>query len=89
MPLTFYTPVFEIQRLCYLNGLKIVEHRAFQLLPLWAGKPRWLWPLLHPVWKRLMSKRLAGRMLDEWISGKPLFRRFAFRQLLVCEKITT
>lgn len=83
---SYHVPVSEMVRLCKGNGLNIIEHRAFQLLPLWAGRPRWLWPLLHPVWKRLMSKRLAGRMLDEWISGNRLLRRFAFRQLLVCEK---
>lgn len=89
LPTSYHLSVSEMIRLCQKNGLRIVDHRAFQLLPLWAGRPRWLWPLLHPVWKRLLSIRLAGRMLDEWISGNHVFRRFAFRQLLVCEKIST
>lgn len=86
LPPTFHITVPEMQRICERHGLKVIEHRSFQLLPLWADKPRWLWPLLHPVWKRLMAHRLRGKMLDEWISGSRLFRRFAFRHLLVCEK---
>jgi SAM-dependent methyltransferase len=83
---TFYIGVGEMKRLCRQNGLRIVEHRAFQLLPLWADRPRWLYPLLHPGWKRLMSRRLGDRMLDEWISTLPLLERVAFRHLLVCER---
>ena len=87
LPTSYYLTVAEMIDLCSANGLRIIEHRAFQILPLWAGRPSWLLPLLHPSWKRVMSIRLAGRMLDEWISGCYLFRRFAFRQILVCEKI--
>jgi ubiquinone/menaquinone biosynthesis C-methylase UbiE len=87
LPASYHMPVSKMIRLCRENGLHVVEHRVFQLLPLWAGKPRWLWPLLHPFWRRLMAKRLAGRMLDEWVSGNRLLRRLAFRHLLVCEKM--
>ncbi|HZV62101.1 MAG TPA: class I SAM-dependent methyltransferase [Methylophilaceae bacterium] len=86
LPMSYHLPVSEMVRLCESNSLRVIEHRAFQILPLWAGRPRWLWPLLHPGWKRLMSNRIKGRMIDEWISGCKLLRRFAFRQLLVCEK---
>lgn len=86
LPPTFHLTVSEMKRLCEVNNLRIVEHRRFQLLPLWAGKPRWLWPLLHPMWKKLMSRRLRGRMLDEWLCACPGLRGFAFRQLIVCEK---
>src|SRR3546814_5543574 len=54
LPPTFHVTVTEMERLCRENGLRIIEHRRFQLLPLWAGKPRWMWPLLHPAWKTLM-----------------------------------
>lgn len=77
----------EMYSLCRLHGLSIIEHRAFQLLPLWTDRPHWLWPLLHPAWKRFMSARLMGRMLDEWVSGSRIFRNFAFRHVLVCKKI--
>ena len=86
LPPSFHVTVAEMERLCQVNGLRKVEHRRFQILPLWAGKPRWMWPLLHPVWKPLMSRRIRGRMIDEWISSAPLFRRFSFRHVIVCEK---
>jgi ubiquinone/menaquinone biosynthesis C-methylase UbiE len=86
LPPTFHITVPEMQRICECHGLKIIEHRSFQLLPLWADKPRWLWPLLHPVWKRIMAIRLKEKMVDEWLSSSRLLRVFAFRHLLVCEK---
>ena len=86
LPTSYHLPVSEMIRLCQDNKLRIIEHRAFQLLPLWAGRPRWLWLLLHPVWKKLLGARIAGRMIDEWLCSLPLLRRLAFRHLLVCEK---
>jgi len=76
----------SIDSICRASGLRIIEHRCFQILPMWADKPRWLGPLLHPGWKTLLSRRVAGRMLDEWISSLPILRRYAFRHVLVCEK---
>ncbi len=67
-------------------GLQVIEHRCFQLLPLWAGKPRWLWPLLHPKWKDIMKRKIKGKMLDEWISSMPFLRKIAFRHIVVCRK---
>ncbi|WP_337996697.1 class I SAM-dependent methyltransferase [Oleispirillum naphthae] len=87
LPPTFHITIAEMLRLCEKNRLRVVEHRRFQLLPLWAGKPRWMWPLLHPAWKKPMAARIRGRMLDEWLCSLPLLRNFAFRHLLVCEKI--
>lgn len=78
----------EIHRSLESAGLRIVRHRSYQLLPLWAGRPRWLWPLLHPAWKALLQRRWRGRMLDEWISSLPIFRAFAFRHVMVCRKET-
>lgn len=78
--------VAEMLELCRRNRLLVREHRAFQILPLWAGRPKWLWPLLHPAWKTAMKRRIRGRMLDEWVSGSRLLRRFAFRHLLVVER---
>ena len=79
-------PVGAMLELCRRNRLIVREHRAFQILPLWAGRPKWLWPLLRPFWKVVMKWRIRGRMLDEWISSSGLFRRFAFRHLLVIER---
>lgn len=86
LPQSHYLRVKDMRALLSANGLHVIEHRAFQLLPLWAGRPKWLWPLLHPAWKRVMAYTIRGRMLDEWLSSNWLFRRFAFRHLMVCEK---
>jgi SAM-dependent methyltransferase len=79
-------PLAQTLAMCARAGLTVREHRSFQLLPLWADRPRYLKPLLHPFWTRLLARRIRGRMLDEWMSGLPGLRRFAFRHLLVCEK---
>lgn len=86
LPKSHHVSVAHMRELCALNKLQIVEHRAFQILPLWAGRPRWLWPLLHPVWRDLLSIRVCERMIDERVSSLPIVRNFAFRHLLVCER---
>ncbi len=86
LPPSFHVPVSAMLAMLDRHGLTIVEHRAFQLLPLWADRPRWLWPLLHPGWKPLMAGRIGGRMVDEWLSNLPLVRHLAFRQMIVAEK---
>lgn len=67
-------------------GLEIIEHRSFQLLPMY-GCPKSLlplWPLCHPAWKHVMGIRLpGGRILDEVVSGAPGLRSLAFRHFLV------
>jgi ubiquinone/menaquinone biosynthesis C-methylase UbiE len=87
LPRSYAIPVGRMRELFARNNMRIVEHRAFQILPLWAGRPRWLLPLLHPLWRWLLAKRVAGRMLDEWISSFPLLKPFAFRHLIVGEKV--
>lgn len=69
------------------TGLEIVEWRAFQILPLWGDRPKWLKPLLHPLWKKILEKEINGRMIDEWICNMPLFKNFAFRQIIICQKV--
>jgi hypothetical protein len=68
------------------SKLRIVEHRAFQLLPLWGDRPRWLYPILAPFWNRLMRKRVRGKMIDEHISNISFLKLLAFRHIFVCEK---
>jgi SAM-dependent methyltransferase len=80
-------PISRMISVFKANGLSLIEHRAFQILPLWAGKPQWLWPLLHPRWKRIMKVRVSGKMIDEWISSSAVLRPFAFRHLVVLEKL--
>ena len=81
-----HVPYSNIRRMILNSGFDIVEHRCFQLLPMWARKPIWLWPLLHPVWERVLCWRMGDRMLDERISSLPIIRRMAFRHILVCAK---
>jgi len=76
----------EAHRLVRQAGLTVEQDRAFQLLPLWGDRPRWLRPLLNRGFKRLAAVEAGGRMLDERVSSLPLLRRFAFRHLLVCRK---
>ena len=64
-------------------GLRVREHRAFQLSPMYGG-PWWLRPLVDSRWRRVLGRKIRGRMLDEWISTA--LRPIAFRHLFVCEK---
>jgi SAM-dependent methyltransferase len=79
-------PIDRMPELFKTNGLSLIEHRAFQILPLWAGRPRWLWPLLHPAWKGIMKMRVRSKMIDEWVSSLYPLKSYAFRHLVVLEK---
>ncbi len=79
----------DIQSMLKHANFRSLSSRSFQILPLWGHKPRWLRPLLHPMWKKVMSLELKGKMLDEWISSAPLLDAFAFRRIEVCRKIDT
>jgi hypothetical protein len=77
-----------MQKTIRVSGLRIIEHRAFQLLPLWdAHRPNWLKPLLLPVWSKLMRIQIGGKILDEWTSSLPFIKYFAFRHIFICEKL--
>ncbi len=69
-------------------GLVVKERRCFQILPMYSAPRRlfYLYPLLHPVWKRLMGVQVGAKMLDERVSTAWPLRQFAFRWLLVVEK---
>ncbi len=81
-----YIPVSRMKKIIYDSGLTILEHRAFQILPMWSDRPWWLKPLLSPRLTRLLEKKYKGKMLDEWLSNLLVFNSFAFRHLFVCEK---
>jgi SAM-dependent methyltransferase len=68
------------------NGLRIQTWRSFQILPMWGDKPNWLQVLRKPALERLILRKVAGRMIDEWISSLSGIRRFAFRHLVVAQK---
>ncbi len=50
-------------------GLVIVEHRAFQILPLWADRPGWLRPLLHRAGSACSARGWAGAC---WTNGSAI-----------------
>lgn len=76
----------EMRRMIRSAGLVVRRHRAFQILPYWGTRPRWLGLFLRGFWKRMLQRRVCGRMLDEWISNLPGLRSLAFRQFFVCGK---
>jgi ubiquinone/menaquinone biosynthesis C-methylase UbiE len=78
--------VKDMKRIVRDSGLMLEQHYRFQLLPMWADRPGWMRLLLHPRLNRVMSQRVGGLMLDEWICKLPILRSFAFRHILVCEK---
>ena len=89
MPELLPLQVFDVRgtrRMLREAGFTIESHFAFQVLPLWGNNPRWLRPLLFPIWTRLMALRLGGHMLDEWLASLPILRQCAFRHIFVCRK---
>lgn len=78
-----HVPWSQMHAMLRAHRLRVDEHRVFQLLPMYGG-PRYLWPLVTPLWKPLMGRKVGTRMLDEIVSSLPLIRRFAFRHLFVC-----
>lgn len=71
-------------------GLEILEHKIFQILPMYGRpSPRWFIPfsfIFSPRWKSILGPRIGKKMLDEIVSGFPILRNFAFRHLFVCMK---
>jgi SAM-dependent methyltransferase len=78
--------VGEMRRWIKEAGLSVARRRVFQILPYWGNKPRWLRPLLSPFWGRLMSARIGGAMIDEWLCRLPVLSSFAFRHVYICVK---
>jgi ubiquinone/menaquinone biosynthesis C-methylase UbiE len=83
---TFHIPVSKMKAIMNESGLKMVERHCFQILPMWAIRPKWMAPLNWQGWTKLLAKKVKGRMLDEWISSLPILRFFSFRHLFVCQK---
>lgn len=68
------------------SNLKIIDHKSFQLLPLWGDRPKYLKPLLHPFFNKIFSYQIKGKMFDEWVSSLPIIRNFVFRHIFICNK---
>jgi ubiquinone/menaquinone biosynthesis C-methylase UbiE len=85
----YHVRLSDIRRWLADAGFVIEHWRSFQILPLYAIPRRlmWLRPLSGQPLRPLLGRRLAsGRMVDEIVSGLPLLRSFAFRQLVVARR---
>lgn len=85
----FHIPYPSMSRMIQDAHLTILEHRIFQILPMWGGGAFWLKPLINWRWKWLLGIKIRGRMLDEWLSSIWPLRFLAFRHLFVCQKFPT
>lgn len=84
----YHIPVREMYRYLDEAGLRIVDHRSFQLLNNY-GVPLamfYLYFLCGSFWKKLLAVQVRGRMLDEWISSIRPLRSLAFRHIFICQK---
>ena len=85
---TYHISYLRMRNYLHEAGLAMVEWRCFQLSPMYGAPIRhiWLYPIVHPAWKRLMGIEIRGKMLDEWISSAFPFRYIASRHLVVVRK---
>jgi ubiquinone/menaquinone biosynthesis C-methylase UbiE len=82
-----YVAFRRLGRMVAATGLRTVEWRCFQALPM-VGAPRRLFflaPFLLMSWKAVLGLG-SRRMLDERLSSSPVLRRWAFRHLVVLTK---
>lgn len=84
---SYHLPIGRMLRLLAEAGLRIDEHRRFQLLPMYGG-PLYLRPLVTARWKLIMGWRIGGRLMDERLSSLPLLRNLAFRHLFLCTRVS-
>lgn len=81
-------PYQDMLRILHKNGFRILEHRVFQILPMWGPRTLLFLPVTLKFWKHVMGIKLGRFMLDEWISSSMLLRKYAFRHIFVCEKVS-
>lgn len=87
---SYHFPVSKMYQYLEEAGLKVLDHKAFQLFPMYGINAWWMLPLLPfclPQLKYVMGIRIRGKMLDEWVSSFPILNRFAFRHLFICKKL--
>jgi SAM-dependent methyltransferase len=68
------------------QGLEVISHRAFQILPMWGTLPFPLSLTRWPPLEKAMQRTVRGRMVDEWVSNLPLLKSYAFRHIIVVKK---
>ncbi len=68
------------------KSYEIIEHRSFQLSPMWSVRPLWLLPLNNIFLTKVLSININKKMIDEWLSSIPVIRNVAFRHFFVLKK---
>jgi ubiquinone/menaquinone biosynthesis C-methylase UbiE len=81
----FHVSVGTMRKLFRDLQFDVVDHRCFQLLPMYGG-PRWSWPWSSAKWKSFLKNEWRGKMWDERLSTAPCIQHFAFRHLWVLRK---
>jgi ubiquinone/menaquinone biosynthesis C-methylase UbiE len=72
---------FKMNKIIQRNNLKIIGVRRFQLIPV-ASLPR----IISKIFKSMLDFKIKGKMIDEWISGAPVLRWFAYRNIYIVQK---
>ncbi|MDI6791949.1 MAG: glycosyltransferase [bacterium] len=75
-----------LKKIFHKMRFKILEHRAFQLFPMYGGGTPLTAQLLNPLLRNLLAEQVGNVMLDELISSSPLLSKFAFRHLFILQK---
>lgn len=79
----------DVFRLLGAHEFEVMQVRRFQVLPL-LTVPRslfWLYPFTGNVFRNFLSRHISGgRIVDEVISGAPLLRNFAFRNMVIVRR---
>jgi SAM-dependent methyltransferase len=83
----FPISVSDMRSIFFRSSFRVIEHKSFQIFPMWSDRPWWLFLFLHPIWKKLMAIDMGEKMIDEIISSLPGINYFAFRHIWVLKKI--
>ena len=85
----YHLPVRKMRAYLRQANFAVLEHRCFQLLPMYGVSVWWMKPLLPlctTYWRYVMGIQIGEKMLDEWVSSLPLLNRLAFRHFFICRK---
>lgn len=84
--ISYHLPLSKIKNLLREYNFRILEHRCFQIFPMYGGCSPFVAQVLNPILRERLARKKRGKMLDEWVSSSPIAREFAFRHLFVLEK---
>lgn len=79
----------DVFRLLDRHGFEVMQVRRFQVFPLLTVPKSlfWLYPFTGNVFRNFLSRYIGrGRIVDEVVSGAPLLRKFAFRNMVIVRR---